>query len=93
MAINDIVESTAHWKPEKVNELNLKLIEQDAFTLSDVRRLYSKKYLRILKSGKIKNEVEYFFIKGVLDGGVYEDIAEGGILENLLTTFEGQFKV
>src|SRR5690606_632591 len=69
MAINDIVESSSGWRPEQVAEADEKFAAHGVFTLSQVRRSYSKKYLQILKRGVIRTEPEYYLLKGILDGG------------------------
>jgi hypothetical protein len=72
MAINDIVEMTADWRPEQVADANAKFVAAGTFALSEVRRRYSKKYLQILKRGAIRSETEYYLLKGVVDGGSIE---------------------
>lgn len=72
MAINDVVEATTSWTPEQVAEANARFATEGTFTLSELRRRYSKKYLQILKRGQIRSETEYYLIKGVVDGGGIE---------------------
>lgn len=89
MAINDIVEETANWAPEKVAAADARFAAAGTFTLSEVRRRYSKKYLQILKRGVIRSETEYYLLKGIRDGGSIEAGAiEGQQIEALMAAFE-----
>ncbi|MBI3102663.1 MAG: hypothetical protein HYY98_14100 [Burkholderiales bacterium] len=89
MAINDIVEETANWTPEAVAAANVRFAAAGTFTLSEIRRRYSKKYLQILKRGVIRSEAEYFLLKGIRDGGSIEAGAtEGMQIEALMAAFE-----
>lgn len=69
MAVNDVVEMTADWSPQKVAEADAKFSSRGAFTLSEVRRRYSRRYLQILRRGSIKSDLEYYFLKGIDDSG------------------------
>lgn len=89
MAINDIVEDTSGWRPERVAQADVRLAEAGTYTLSEVRRRYSKKYLQILKRGTIRNETEYYLLKGILDGGGIEPGAtEADQIQAMLIAFE-----
>jgi hypothetical protein len=90
-AINDIIEDTIQWAPEAVAEADAKFAAAGTFTLSEVRRRYSKKYLQILKRGEIRSETEYYLLKGIRDGGGMEPGAtEGQQIEVILTAFEAK---
>jgi len=68
MAINDCLEMSSHWGPERVTQLDAELKQNGLVTLSALRRRYSREYSRIAKRGRIKSEVEYYLVKGILDG-------------------------
>jgi hypothetical protein len=91
MAVNDTVEATANWTPEAVVEADARFAAAGTFTLSEVRRRYSKKYLQILKRGVIRSETEYYLLKGIRDGGGMETGAtEGQQIEALMAAFEAK---
>ncbi|MDP1956271.1 MAG: hypothetical protein Q8K71_17550 [Polaromonas sp.] len=91
ITINDMVEDTADWTPEAVAEADAKFASAGTFTLSEVRRRYSKKYLQILKRGVIRSETEYYLVKGIADGGSIEAGAtEGQQIEALMAAFEAK---
>lgn len=68
MAINDSLEDTMDWPLEAVQEFDRTLAAADAATLTELRMRHSKKYRKVLKNGAIKSEVEYYLIKGIVDG-------------------------
>ncbi|UXY16939.1 hypothetical protein N8I74_07985 [Chitiniphilus purpureus] len=68
MAVNDIVEMSADWSPEKVSEANKIFSENGILTLNEVRLRFSRKLKAILRRGEIKNEVDYYLVKSVVDG-------------------------
>lgn len=93
MAVNDTVEATANWAPEAIAEADIKFAAAGTFTLSEVRRLYSKKYLQILKRGVIRSETEYYLLKGIADGGGLEPGAtEAQQIEVLMAAFEDKLR-
>jgi hypothetical protein len=91
MAVNDTVEATASWTPEEVAAADAKFAAAGTFTLSEIRRHYSKKYLQILKRGVIRSETEYYLLKGIRDaGGIETDATEGQQIEALMAAFEAR---
>ncbi|MGJ7606264.1 hypothetical protein ACSFA7_18130 [Variovorax sp. LT1R20] len=91
MALNDIAEDTTKWSPERVAEADARFAAEGTFTLSEVRRRYSKKYLQILKRGVIRSEIEYYLVKGIIDGGGIEPGAtESTQLQAMLNDFEAR---
>lgn len=91
MAINDVVEATTTWTPEQVAQADAKFAAEGTFTLSELRRRYSKKYMQILKRGVIRNETEYYLVKGIIDGGGIEPGAtEGPQLQAMLDAYEAR---
>lgn len=91
MALNDIAEESANWTPEAIAAADARFAAAGTFTLSEVRRRYSKKYLQILKRGVIRSETEYYLLKGIRDGGGIETGAtEGQQIEALMAAFEAR---
>ena len=91
MAVNDVVEMSSDWPPNRLAEAGARFAAAGALTLSAVRRRYSKKYLQILKRGVIRSETEYYLVKGIVDGGGIEPGAtEAAQLQATLTDFEGR---
>lgn len=90
MAINDMVENSSGWTAGQVAEADARFAAQGTFTLSEIRRSYSKKYAQILKRGLIKSEAEYYLVKGVRDGCSDIDALESQQLEDLLAAYETQ---
>lgn len=89
MALNDIAEESANWPPEAVAVADARFAAAGTFTLSEVRRRYSKKYLQILKRGVINSETEYHLLKGIRDGGSIQNSAtEYQKIEELIIAFE-----
>ena len=91
MTINDMIEDSAAWHPEQVAEADVKFAAAGTFTLTEVRRRYSKKYLQLLKRGVIRKETEYYLLKGILDGGGMEPGAtESQQIQTMLLAFEAE---
>ena len=89
MAINDIVEMTLCWSPEEVAETDRELRASGIPTLSEVRARYARRLSRLLNRGSIRNEVEYYLGKGVLDGAPDAlDDASRAKLSELVAAFE-----
>jgi hypothetical protein len=72
MAINDCLEMSSRWKPDRVRALDAELRQHKLVTLSELRRRYSRDYARVVKRGRINSEVEYYMAKGILDGGALD---------------------
>lgn len=93
MALNDIAEESAHWTTDKIAIADARFLASGTFTLSEIRRRYSKKYLQILQRGVIRSEIEYYLIKGMRDGGSIEpSTTEGQQVEVMLLEFEEKNK-
>ena len=90
MAINDMVENSSGWSSEQVAVADARFAAQGTFTLSEIRRSYSKKYAQILKRGLIRSETEYYLVKGVRDGCSGIAALESQQLEDLLAAYEAQ---
>ncbi|AMJ74695.1 hypothetical protein AVL57_12435 [Alteromonas stellipolaris] len=88
-AINDTLEDTASWDSNTVSELDEQLRDNGTITLSTLRTRYWSKYKSILKRGKIKNETEYYLIRGLeceLDNGIPQE--QRTLLAELVRDFE-----
>lgn len=89
MALNDIVEMASSWSPEKVRPVDEKLASAGLITLSQLRARFSRKFTAIVKRGSIRNHVEYYLVRSVIDGGA-ADAGEVGGLMKLLDEFESR---
>lgn len=90
MAINDTVEATLDWTHQQVAEADAKFAAAGTFTLSEIRRRYSRKFAKVMKRGVIRSETEYYLLKGVLDGAIFDaDSEEVRKIEAMLLAFEG----
>jgi hypothetical protein len=88
-AVNDALEETRRVSPEYLTRVDAALTEQGIVTLSELRRRYSRHYKAILKRGKVKDETEYYLLKGILDDGsanVTSD--ERSILQSMSDIYE-----
>ena len=89
MAINDCVEMSSDWSPERVAAADRRFLENGAPSLSQIRLKYSKKYLQILERGRVKSLQEYYLVKGVLDSGSIElGAGEEEKLASMLAAYE-----
>ena len=68
-AINDIIEMSWSLRPEEITEVDRDFAARGIVTLSELRRRYSRQFRGVLKRGTIRNETEYYLIRGVLDSG------------------------
>lgn len=66
MAVNDIVGALQSLSLEGVQLFDAAAQERNLLTLYEIRRRYGASYSRILKRGRIKNDVEYYLIAGLL---------------------------
>ncbi len=89
MAVNDCVEMSSHWSAKKVAALDAELGAEGTLTLSQVRQRYASKYAAVLRRGKIKNEIEYYLVHGILvDQAVQLADEERSKLELMVTEYE-----
>jgi hypothetical protein len=66
MAVNDCLEDSSDFPPDKVAAFDRRLREGGIITLSDVRLRHGGKIDKILERGRIRSEVEYYLVAGVL---------------------------
>ena len=90
MAINDTIEEITDWSPQRIAEADAQLAAAGVFTLSELRKRYSKKYQAILKRGVIRNDTEFYIIKNIRDdGGVEkEETPEGIQIQKMIEAYE-----
>ena len=87
-AIHDCVEMSFRFDQAEVEKLDSELRERGIVTLSEIRRLYSKGYAKILKRGQIKDETEYYLMCNVLHDPTAKPSEELELLEKLISTYE-----
>lgn len=92
MAVNDILESNSYWTSDQVAAADARFTAQGSITLSEVRRKYSKKHQQVLKRGVIRNETEYYLLKGMMDNGGSGEAAENEQMVSLLAAFEDKVR-
>jgi hypothetical protein len=89
MALNDIAEMCTDWSPEQTAAAaaDARFKASGTFTLSEVIHRHPRTYLRILKRGNILSEVEYYVVKGMVDGGgcAPQEVEQ---LASMLTSYE-----
>jgi hypothetical protein len=90
-AVNDALEEIQHVSPEYLARLDSALTEHGTVTLSELRRRYSRQYKAIFKRGEIKDETEYYLLKGILDdGNANVNSDERSILQSLSDSYENR---
>lgn len=89
MAVNDMVSDSFKYNSEDVKKIDNFFVENGVVSLTAMRRAFSTKYNKIIKSKKISNDGEYYLVKGVLDDGSLNlDIEEENILISLISNYE-----
>jgi hypothetical protein len=89
MGVNDCVERSSDWSPEKIASANEAFKNAGLLLLTEIRRRYSKKYLQILKRGLIRSEADYYLAKEIINGGSIEPGAtEAQKLASMLRDYE-----
>jgi hypothetical protein len=91
LAINDLLEDSDGWPIDAIREFDRILSENDAATLTELRVRKSKRYKKILKNGAIRNELDCYLVKGILDGQ-QECVSTSDlpVLQQLLTEYENK---
>ena len=88
MAINDTLEMSWDMPAEEVQAIDAEFKSEGILTLSELRRRYSRQFKALLKRGRIRNEVEYYLVTGIIasfTGNAKED--ERKRLEALVSDF------
>jgi hypothetical protein len=86
-AIHDCVEMSFRFDHAEVERLDSQLRGRGLITLSELRRRYSKNYTRIIRRGRIKNEVEYYLIRNVIEDPTAKTPEERELLEKLVSNY------
>jgi hypothetical protein len=88
-AANDIIQDLSDRPADGIAALDEALRASGLLTASEVRRRYASSYKRIVKRGSIRNDTEYYLVKGiVVDHGNATSDEERAILERLLDAYE-----
>lgn len=88
-AANDVIESLQSFTQQQLAALDAKLHQAGSVTLAEMRRRYSRQYKAVLKRGSIRNDTEFYLVKGILDScteSLSQD--EQATLSSLLLAFE-----
>jgi hypothetical protein len=67
-AANDIIESLSASSQEEVSRIDDELRAAGIVTVSELLVNHSRLFQKILKRGSIRNETEYYLVKGIVDG-------------------------
>ena len=91
MAVDDILSQSIRWSKEQIQEYDSFLGSKGCLTISGARKEYWKKIPRLLKSERIRTEVDYYFLKSLYDdsSGLFDD-DEILIVVRLLQDFENR---
>lgn len=89
MAIGDTLEGAWDLAYGDVEAIDRDFSAQGIISLSELRRKYSRKVRTILKRGVIRNEQEYYLIRGILEL-MAPDEAEFTLLGKLIGDFEAK---
>jgi hypothetical protein len=88
MAVNDCIDMSSDWPPDRVAALDADLCRDGILTLSQVRVRFWKKYAAVCKRGRISDEVEYYLVQNVLaDQTIQLGASERKRLEELYNAF------
>jgi hypothetical protein len=90
MMIGDLIEESSALSGDEIRQLDELFRQAKLPTLSDVRLRFHRRIKRILKSGKIKSEVDYYAVRSVVEG--LSDDTERTQLWDLLAAYEGSIK-
>lgn len=89
LAVQDLVESTSEWAPGKVAEADRRFVLLGSFSLSDLRRRYSRRYIQVMQRGSIRSAIEYCMLKSMVDGSSIEPGAsESETILEMLAEYE-----
>jgi hypothetical protein len=86
-AINDCVEMSLRLPHAEVEKLDAQLRARGIVTLSELRRQYSKAYARIVKRGRINDEMEYYLVHNIMNDPTEKTAEERRLLEQLTQAY------
>ena len=87
-AINDCVERSLRLPHREAEDLDAQLRARGIVTLSELRRQYSRAYARIVRRGRINDEMEYYLVRNVANDPTEKSADERRRLEQLLAVYE-----
>jgi hypothetical protein len=87
-AISDCMDMSLQFTPMEVAKFDSELRLHDIPSLSELRRLYSRHYARVLKRDRIEDETEYYLLRNVLFDAGEKTPEERAQLERLIAAFE-----
>jgi hypothetical protein len=67
MALNDTIESTSRWAPERVAAMDQSLERDGLPSLTQMRIRFSKAIQRVVARGTIKNDAEYYAVRNAVE--------------------------
>lgn len=89
LAVNECVEMSLNWPPERVSAADLELRTHGAPTLTEVRLFHSRRYQAILRRGKVTSDQDYYLLKGIRDGAANRiDEPTSARIDRILSAFE-----
>jgi hypothetical protein len=91
-AIHDCVEMSLRFDHAEVAKLDSELRSRSIVTLSEVRRRYSRRCAAVMKRGRIKNEMEYYLIRNVIDDPTPKAAEERRLLEEMVSDYLDKVK-
>jgi hypothetical protein len=88
-AIGDCLVATSRLTPQEVRELNQELEKINLPLLTEMRRIFWSKYKHVLKNGVIKNDDDYYMLKGILEDSTKKEPNELAKLYQMISAYEG----
>ena len=88
MAVNDILEMLSRTPQELIRRYDAVLAQKGCLTLSQARVRHWKKLRRLLDAQRIRTEVDYYLLKGLVDGTDLLDQEQRRKATELLAKFE-----
>jgi hypothetical protein len=67
MGINDVIEMTDNWSVQDVQATDAELAAKGLPTLTEMRVRFSKSVGRVIRRGRINDEVEYYAVRNAAD--------------------------
>ena len=88
-AANDTIEHSQDFFPEQVAAVDKACQECKVLTLSEVRRRYWNRYRKLIESGKVRNDTDYYLATSLLnDLSSNIEPAERRLLQELADKYE-----
>lgn len=93
MALNDFVEDSMNWPQELVSEIDRNLAKEGLPGMSVLRYRYGKRLQKILSRGSVRDDAEYYMLKGiVVDQSLHLEASQRSSIDALLETYEGRIR-